>query len=354
MARLGRGQPVPAVIKRAPRNVDAIVNLGDFRATASFPALSVVTPDAHVFLGDFRATASFPSTGLAASLPDFRISATFPALSVVVPVLPGQYITEDGQVEWGGVLWGPGTSYRVQEITGWETPSQLDDLSVEEPSRHGAYAGSSFAQKRVVTVHLMLESFSDPTQIHSLIRQLRYDTRVLRDNTLWSLVVRGYTETLLGFGKIGDRPIVMGADYSVGAAEVGLVFILPDPRRYSLQQQSTVITAAGSGTLVNDGDCYTNPILRFSGPASGLVLTNATLSRTLAFNLTLSDGQRLDVDTQRGTAVVGTVKHTRDLASGASVPIKEFFLDVGSNSLTYATTTGGANGVEILWRAASL
>ncbi|MER5420321.1 hypothetical protein [Streptosporangium roseum] len=281
--------------------------------------------------------------------------AVIPTPGLTVPILPGELITADGQVEWGGVLWGAGTSYRVREITGWvDQKPQLDDLSVEEAFRHGALAGTSYAQRRIVTIALQVDSIFDPTQVSGLLRQLRYDTRTLRDNTLWTVVIRGYTEMLLAHGKVTDRTGVMDGSYSIGAPEPVITIMCPDPRCYSLEQQSTVIGPMGTETLINDGDCYTSPIIRFTGPCVNPTVLNETLDRILAFDITLTSGQRLDVDTQRGSVLLGGANTMGKLAGSISVPPKEFFLDTGASVITYETDSGGAAGVEFIWRSAYL
>ncbi|MFF3443654.1 phage distal tail protein [Streptosporangium sp. NPDC002721] len=314
------------------------------------PAPASVTAQASVLLPDITADrqALIPAVPVDAQ-------AFVPTVGVSVPILPGTSITRDGQVEWGYyTLWG-WNAYSVREITGWvDQKPQLDDLSVEEAFRHGALAGTSYAKRRVVTIKLQVNSLSDPTQISALLRQLRYDTRTLRDNTLWPLVIRGRTETLLAYGKVIDRTGVMDADWSIGSTEPVITIMCPDPRCYSLEQQSTVIAAGETATLANDGDVYTSPILRFTGPATNPAVLNETLDRVLAFNITLTSGQRLDVDTQRGKVLLGDVNRMSALADDISVPVKEWFLDTGSSVITYETDSGGTAGVEIIHRSATM
>ncbi|WP_143078981.1 phage tail domain-containing protein, partial [Nonomuraea pusilla] len=343
--------------------------------SASLVKPSAVTAGAQVPAPSITAvqnrTLSPPSVTAGAEVPAPTVTATrlatitpaaveaageVPSAGVTVPTLPGDNLTDIGQVELNGVVWGMGTRYRIREITGWESLPQIDDLSEEEPGRHGAYAGGSLAQRRIVTVALQLDSISDPTQVDDLLRQLRYDTRVLRDNSLWTFVVRGYSQTLLAYGKVTDRTGVMGDAYSVGAPEPVITITCPDPRRYELDQQSQVVAANASAPtqFINSGDVYTNPILRFAGPATNPMIINETLDRILAFDVTLMAGQLLVVDTNRGKAMLGSTDYGSKVADTISVPIKEWFLDVGANAISYETDAGGAAGVEVLWRSAFL
>lgn len=360
-----------------PAVVDAVAVIATPSVTAGFATLvepATVTATANIpsptVTAIQNASPSPATVTAAADIPSPTITATrqaviapasvdaladIPTPGLQVPVLPGETITRDGQVEWGyAALWG-WNDFSVREITGWvDAKPPLDDLTVDDPARHGAIAGSSLAKRRIVTVKLQVNSLGDPTQLSALLRQLRYDTRTLRDNTLWPLVIRGRTETLMAFGKVIDRTGVYDANWSIGSVEPVITIMCPDPRCYSLEQNSTVIAAGGTETLVNDGDVYTSPILRFPGPALNPVIMNETLDRVLGFDLTLISGQRLDVDTQRGSVRIGTANHMSDLADSISVPVKEFFLDVGASDITYETDSGGAAGAEVIWRSATM
>ncbi|MFE3452373.1 hypothetical protein ACFXJ8_25965 [Nonomuraea sp. NPDC059194] len=349
--------PVPNVVAGSAELIEPTTVTG----TGSVPAPSITavqnrTVQPSVVTGAGSVPAPTVTATFQATIAPSTVEGTgvVPSPGVMVPVLPGQFITEDGQVEFNGVVWGAGTLFRVREITGWEARPQVDDLTVEEANRHGALAGSSFIQRRIVQIRLQIDSVTDPTQVSGLLRQLRYDTRTLRDNSLWSLVIRGYTETLLAYGKCIDRTGVMDGDYSVGAPEPVITIMCPDPRRYSLEQHSAVVPANASTpvTLANDGELYTNPVLRFQGPAVNPLIINESLDRILAFNLTLGASDLLIVDTQRGTVKIGNTDHTNDISDTISVPVKEWFLEVGSSQVSYETDSGGAAGVEVLWRDA--
>ncbi|MFI6296868.1 hypothetical protein ACIBEJ_35125 [Nonomuraea sp. NPDC050790] len=359
-----------------PATVEAVAVIPSPSVTAG--STELVEPATVVAVGEVpspsitavqNATPSPATVEAAAVIPAPTVTATFqatiqpatveavgeiPSAGVSVPTLPGDNLTDVGQVELNGVVWGTGTPYRIREITGWQELPSIDDLSEEEPGRHGAYAGASLARRRIVTVALQLDSISDPTQVDDLLRQLRYDTRILRDNTLWAFVAKGYTELRLGFCKVTDRTGVMGGDYSVGAPEPVITLTFPDARLYGLDQQSQVVAANASGPteFINAGDVYTNPVLRFPGPATNPLIVNETLDRVLAFDLTLGGSDLLVVDTHRGKAMIGSTDHGSDVSDTISVPIKEFFLDVGSNELSYETDSGGAAGVEVLHRDA--
>ncbi|MEV4020157.1 hypothetical protein AB0J35_57745 [Nonomuraea angiospora] len=348
--------PAPNVIAGSAQLVEPAV----VEASGTVPAPTITAiQNATVSPPVVQASGAVPTPTIAASVTIEPVpvdaQALVPSPAVQVPILPGDLITRDQQIEWGGTaLWGPGTSYAVRAITGWDAKPSVDSLTREEPRRHGAFGGASYLQRRIVTVALQVDSFADPTQISSLLAQLRHDTRTLRNNEFWTLVIRGYTEQLMAFAKVIDRTGIRDADWRDGHPEPVITFECPDPRRYGLDQHSVVIAANASAptVVVNSGDLYTNPVLRFTGPVVNPMIVNETLDRVLAFDITLAGGEVLVVDTQRRKAEVAGVDRENDLADTISVPLKEWFVEVGSNDLSYETDSGGSGGVEVLWRDA--
>ena len=277
-----------------------------------------------------------------------------PTPTVSVPVLPGETIDGPGQVEFGGIRWGgPGNQFRVQEITGWESRPALDNLNELRPSRHGAWAGRKLAQQRLVAIRLLVDSIADPTQVDEALDELAWATRVLDDDSQLSLVIKGYGEPLLAYGAVADYDVPWDGDYSVGAPTATVLIACPDPLKYSLTQQSVVVPAGGEATATNGGNTATPPRIRIDGPAENPVLTNITLDRVLAFDLQVEGGQRLEIDTQRGTVTIGSTDRRSTLAA-LSVPVEDFVLGTGTNTLTFEVDSGGATGAEFLFRSAKL
>lgn len=312
------GQSVPAV------TVDAV-------AVIPAPALSVGVTIA-------------PATVLA--------RAIIPVPLVSVPVLPGETIDGPGQVEFGGIRWG-GNRFRVQEIQGWESRPTLDNLNALRPSRDGATAGKKLAQQRLVTIKLMVDSASDPTQVDDALDELAWATRILDDDSQLSLVIKGYGEPLLAYGAVADYDVAWDEGYSVGSPTASVLIACPDPLKYSLTQQSVVVPAGGEATATNSGNKATPPRIRIDGPTENPILTNLTLDRILAFNIQIEGGQRLEIDTQRGTVKIGSVDRRRT-QSALSVPVEDFVLAAGPNLIEFEVTSGGATGAEFLFRSAKL
>lgn len=363
----------PSVTAGATASPDAV------DAVAIIPSVSITTGDVEIIIPttvDAVAVIPTPAVSTGQTVPAATVEAVAvipaPAVSVgvtltpatvlaravipiplvSVPVLPGETIDGPGQIEFGGVRWG-GNSFRVQEITGWESRPSLDNLNENRPSRHGAWAGRKLAQQRLVTIKLLVDSFADPTLVDDALDELAWATRILDDDSQLSLVIKGYGEPLLAYGAVADYDVAWDGDYSVGAPVVSVLIACPDPLKYSLTQQSVVVPAGGSALATNSGNTATPPRIRITGPAENLVLTNITLDRILAFDVQVEGGQRLDIDTQLGTVTIGSTDRRSSLAA-LSVPIEDFMLGAGVNELAFDVDSGGSSGAEFLFRSAKL
>lgn len=354
MARLGRGQPIPVANLGRLTYHQATADLPAFALTWGFPAVTVVSPSVTIPLASFSLTWEFPSLSVPIGLPSFSLDWSFPPVTAVVPVKPGDRLTGlAGQVEWNGFLMGAGTTFRVQQIDGWRSLPPVNDLNVERPTRHGAWAARKLTGQRVVTIKLRLDSGSDPTQMDALLDQLDAATGIPETEDPLPLVIKGFGDPQLAYGQITDRDISMDGDWSVGQAGGAIQIVCPDPRRYSLLRHGTNIPLNAPTQLANTGNTGTHPLIRIQGPATDPVLDNETLGRTLSFAISIPDGKYLEIDTDNGTVSLDGVNKMSTLGGGSS-PVQDWVLASGANTITYTAGTGGDNGADVLWRDASI
>ncbi|KAB8186853.1 hypothetical protein FH608_046020 [Nonomuraea phyllanthi] len=350
MARLGRSQPIPVTNVGRLTYWQAATDLPSFSLGWEFPSLQVVSPSVTIPLGSFALGWEFPRVSLPVGLPAFSLEWEFPAIVAVVPTNPGDNLTgADGQIEWNGTVWGPGTPFTVQEITGWRSLPQLDNLNVQRPSRHGAWPARRLAQQRVVTIRLQPNSIGNETEIDDLLSQLDQVTGVLEDETEWPLVIKGFGDAQLAFGAIVDRDVAMDDLYSVGAPTVSVMIVCADPRRYSLSRSGVDLLLDEEIVVSNAGNVATHPIVRIPGPVVDPTLTNLTLDRVLQFSITLDDSEQMVIDTDVGTVTVGSDSQMRTL-TGVSVPVTEWVLARGTNTLKYSANSGGDSPAVCLYR----
>lgn len=355
MARYGRAYPAPT--RRIGPNFKGIhqdIALGSFALDWSFPPLTVVSPSVTLPLPTFSLDWSFPSLGLAVALPTFSLTWEWPSIQAVVPPKPGDALTGlAGQVEWNGHLWGAGTAVAVQQIDGWRSLPPITNSNVERPSRHGAWDARKLAQQRIITIRLRLDSIQDPSLIDDLLDELDAATGVPEDDLPLPLVIKGYGQPKLAYGHIIERDVPMNEDWSVGAPTAAIQIVCGDPRHYSLLRHGVTVPYGEPTVLTNAGNTAAHPTLRVPGPAVDPVLTNQTLGRTIQFSITLSGSERLDIDPYTGNVTVGAANRMSTL-TGSSVPVQDWVLGSGANTILYTASSGGAAGLDVLWRDATL
>lgn len=291
--------------------------------------------------------------------------------------MPGEEITADWQIDWNGFLLGAPTVYEWVRLDGWYDLPGLVNGNVKQPNDHGAWSGQSSAQPRTVT--LTVEMVAGPDGMATSVAALRAAMAVGKTSTEYPLAVRSSGETLVAWGKVSGKILPIDQPFSLGyAPHATLQWICADPRVYELTERSLVITAptAGIGGLTyplsyplsygtagspnsglapNVGSEATKPVLVFTGPITTPRVVNTTAARALEFNIDLTAGQTLTVDTKAGTVLLNGTTDRLYTRSNLTVPVKHFELDPGANSLTLLAAAFGTGAhLEVLWRSAYL
>lgn len=345
MARLGRGIPNRPRVVKGRFTLQVSFNLPVFETTSEWPLLNVVTPNVNLNLPVFETTSEWPALTLAfdsnLNLGVFETVSEWPEIAVTIPPVPGDLITERGQVEWDFTLWGPGTDVAVLlPVAGWRSLPQVDNLNVARPAQHGAWDGRKFAQQRLVTLKLQPNSGSDPTLVDDLLTQIDMVTGLPEDETPLPLVIRGYGDPQLAYGQVIDRAVDLDGDYNVGLPTVSVLIACADPRRYNIQRTGVNLPVGEQVALSQSGNISTHPTIRITGPVTNPTLANADTGRTLAFLLDVLAGQQLVIDTFNGTATLDGESVTSAI-TGVSSPIFDFTLKPGTNRVTYSASEGG-------------
>lgn len=360
MARSGRSYTNRPIIARHPRTFDRLLTLGPFESVSEWPAIAVDTPNVNLFLGPFESVSEWPALGFVRdqifTLPAFESVSEWPALTVSVPPSPGDAMSgADGELEWNGhlerLLAGGGQAlHRITELEGWEDLPGIESGNTARPSRDGSYSGRKFAEERVVTATIQLDD-NTGTFAQSLAF-LRRATAKPEDDTEYPLVIRLRGETLLAYGAVTGRILPTGL-VGAGLVQATIRWTCSDPRRYSLDLQGTTIPLGTPTDILNDGSAETHPLIRLAGPVTDPVLTNSTLDQVIAFDLEVPAGETLTLDTDNATATMGGDSQMSAL-TGASVPVGDFVLTAGGNTIAYTATSGGGEGADVLWRHAHL
>ena len=359
MARLGRSQPIQVSVRGRLTYNRADVALPAFESVSEWPPLAITTPNVNLSLPVFESVSDWPALALRYeqqfTLPSFESVSEWPALTVTIPVKPGDSLTgANGEAEWNGTLWGPTTSVRVLlPVDGWLGSPDIDNLNVEKPNNHGAWDALKLAKQRIVSLRLQANSATDPTSVEDLLEQVIAATGIPESEDPLPLVIKGYGQPRLAYGQVIDRPIQMDGDYNSGLPTIGVLIACGDARLYGLDPRGATVPLNTPTALSNAGNASTHPLIRLEGPLTNPTLVNETMSRTLQFAITLTDGQVLEIDTKGATVTQDGVSKMSTLG-GVSDPVHDFVLQAGSNTIHYTTDADGTNGADLTWRDATI
>lgn len=291
----------------------------------------------------------------------------------------GGLITGDGQVQWGGMVFGDGVATFIDDedgLVGWEDLPGIDSGNVARTAQHGSWPGSQYAQERVVTWSGSLAPRSD---MQSQVKALRAATSIRSDAQEQPLVVRTLGETLVAWGQVTARALPTDRRYARGDARLVMQWTCSDPRRYSLTENHARAELSGVGVsglvyplvyplsygpdptnassvnCVNTLDADTPPGLTAWGPLEGPLITNTRTRVQLEFDIVLAAGEHLDIDCRTGEVLLNGVADRLYTRTAASVPPDLFTLTEGANPITLrALTWGAGNALDIWWRDATL
>lgn len=302
---------------------------------------------------------------------------------------PGSLITRDGQIQWAGLLFGPGTPYQIDStgLTGWDDLPGLESADVPRPDQHGSWPGTQWAKPRTVsaTVWLLPES---PERAHDVSREFRAATG-LYGQERW-LAVRLHGETLACRARVDRRVVPQDRTYqTLGAAKATLQWLSTDPRRYDAVERSvrtglpvpepglvwdgadrtggaeglrwpldwgaSDTSRSGTVTVHNFGGAPANPVVEFRGPVRLPSLTRVSDGAMLQYDIALGVSDVLRVDTMAGTVTLNGTTSRIHTATASAIPEQRFELEPGTTSLAFRCAPGQADpraSVTVTWRAA--
>lgn len=280
----------------------------------------------------------------------------------------GGLITGPGQLQFGPMLLGGGTSAGWSDLVGWR---DLPDAALgdsERPQAHGVYPGTVFGGALAVTYMFLLRG--TPEQKLADLAVIERYARM--DGVEHLLAVDDGSGVWVRRARVIGRNIPQGKHFTHAPVAGSIQFLCSDPRAYALDEQGgDAMLAGGSGGLAY---ALTYP-LDYGSPATGaLTLTNAGSESTplvatfvgpltnpgivtddwsLGFTLTLATGETLTVDTAAGTAVLNGTADRLHTITATSDPVDVCLLAPGSTTLTL-TAESGTGLVQIAFRDARM
>ncbi|MBM7088129.1 phage tail family protein [Streptomyces sp. S12] len=214
-----------------------------------------------------------------------------------------------GRIQWGGLVFGPGTPYTVTAVEGLDDLPSIRSEDVDRPGEHGEYTGPDFTGARVVQVKLGLRGQS-PNDLRALSLALQAATQPQRQPAPLAFL----DQDRLLMAKVRKRNIPYDAEYLWRLGDAALEFYCADPYLYGLEQKTQVTTAYSPSA----GRTY--PLV-YSGtgePATNLVLNPSAevdLTNTVSLGANIARA-RTTAEARYGTASVECT-HTSGTASQA-------------------------------------
>ncbi|MEV8056570.1 phage tail protein [Streptomyces antimycoticus] len=290
-------------------------------------------------------------------------------------------ITQDGQIQWRGLLLGETTPYVGEQLTGWDDIPDLDVATVSMPTQHGAWPGQLLAGVRELEFDFMILS-DDLAQFADVLASLRTATAIRQTES--DLVVQLAGARRLMRGRVIRRALPADRMYTRGEPSGSIVWQCADPRRYDVQELSTWAAlpsaeqglnwqsppaagsldwgldfgtpgAMGTATAYNAGDTAAHPVVEFRGPIRQPSVTQLETGRVLEYDVALTESDVLTVDCRAGTVTLNGVASRLSTVTTRSTPERAFQFEPGTTTLAFRAEPGfydALSTVTVRWRSA--
>lgn len=283
--------------------------------------------------------------------------------------MSGELITADGQMQYGSLLMGTGTSYRLAALRGWDDLPPLDLADVPRPSADGAWPGSIYAAERSIETDLTIVATA--STYPAAVAALRAATAPSGGEQ--PLVIRMGGQMLQCGVRCTGR--VAGVDgYALGIDRVALKWMASDPRRYTVSASvaTTAPPTSGSGItwpvtwpiawpsagtggtayVTNSGDWPTPVVLTITGPLTTPAVYRQDTGDVLELNTVMAASDVAVIDTLAGTVTMNG-SPANSLLADRSAPVTSFLMPPGSTGLALrAVVTDPAAQLTASWRSA--
>jgi len=278
-----------------------------------------------------------------------------------------------GQVQWGDLVFGPGTPYGVTAIEGLDDLPDIREEDMGRPGQHGDYTGPDWTGPRTVQMKLGMVADS-PDGLRALSIALRAATQPQQQPAALQFL----DQDILVWAKVRKRSIPYDAEYLWRIGDAALEFYCADPYLYGLTEQSASTTAyspaagrtyplvhprsygsagaSGRLTATNAGASPAYPVLRLDGPVANPSIEQTNTGSILVIDATLQAGEYLTIDTRsRAVLLMGSTPRRDWVRAGSVWPL----LLPGPNEIAYrgdalAGSTDQPSLLTVTWRDTSL
>lgn len=244
--------------------------------------------------------------------------------------MAGELITQDGQIEWRGVLLGAGSNFRLRTLEGWLDMPNVRTGDVAFDNVHGAQPGQMLLEPRVITLAFGMSNLA-ATDFAAAQTLLRAITAPSENPVEEPLVIQWDGVKAMVMARCERRSIPTprsnASGFSVGAVQ----WRATNPRLLHLPQQAPSTPAPSGGTggvsyplvyplvygtaqvggtllLSNAGNAPAQPVWRVDGASTGPTITYLDTGQQLALQpaYVLPAGQSLFLSTEDRSVLLGS------------------------------------------------
>ncbi|MGW6598507.1 phage distal tail protein [Streptomyces sp. NPDC055036] len=250
-----------------------------------------------------------------------------------------------GRIQWGDLLFGPGSQYVVTAVDGLDDMPDIRAQDIERPGQHGDYTGPDYTGPRVVQLGLGLRG-QTPDDLRALALSLRDATQPQRQPAPLQFL----DQDVLVFGKVRRRSIPYDAEYLWRLGSAALEIYCADPYLYGLEERSESTTAYSPSA----GRTY--PLVYAgAGPAVRNLVLNPSFEETFTTETTgfgtSSTRSRVSAESYVGQY---SVQHAISLASaqgGTSWNIEPVSAGTVQFGVWVKIPSTGIAALELWWRS---
>lgn len=273
---------------------------------------------------------------------------------------PGDLIYADYQYEFRALLFGSGTDYLTEKVTGLLSSAPARNFDTDKQADHGAKPGLVLYGKRVIDfdVHILGTAGDDiETKLQAAQKAFQLPRRRTARTPSEFVYKRPGQPKKLIYARCERRDFT--SDYSTahGHASGSVELVAPDPLIYSLVlNELTLALPAGTATdqieIYMSGDCEDGaaPEIEITGPATNPTVTNATDdNRALKVTGAITGVQTFIFNEKKMTATLDGA----DAGSMIANDSQFFTLLPGWNTIVYARSAanmGAQSVMKIRWR----
>lgn len=271
----------------------------------------------------------------------------------------GGLVTGSGQVQYGDMLMGGGTSAGWRELVGWRDTPDASASDTQRPQAHGSYPGDVWGESLTVTYNYLLRG----RPADKLVALQALEVHLPLDGVERPLVVDDGAGPTVRMARVIGRTIPMDKAFQHRPLECSVQWLCADPRRYSLGSTSATVvlgsstgglayplvyplvygtTVGGARSFTNNGSTHAPLRVTFTGPLINPALVSDQ-GWTLAFKITLADGETLTVDTSEGTALLNGAADRLYTIDPLSSPLELCLLPPGTTTLALNAASGTGN-----------